>query len=161
MLYESNGQYLMDVVLQFFRENHWNVQKLDRQSVFRTAYRGEHGTWVCFIRVDEIEQRVTFYSAMGLNIPQPNRLAVIEYLTRVNYTLNSGNFEMDMDTGDVRFRTSIEAPDLRLSKEMIRRMVYTNVHCMDRYFSGVLAVMHGGLLPSAAFARVEAQILEI
>jgi hypothetical protein len=85
-----------------------------------------------------------------LNIPQPYHQAVLEYLNRVNYSLTAGNFEMNMDTGDVRFRASAETPDGELSVPVVRALAYTSVHTMDFYFSGVLAVVHGGLSPEAA-----------
>ncbi len=156
----GNGLSLMDVVVRFFREDQWNFQEVDNKPVIRAGYRGEHGTWVCFARVDEGNQRFLFHSVMGLNISQQFRPAVAEYLMRVNYGLPVGNFEMDFDTGDVRFKTSAETPEGELTVSMVRALVYANVHNMDHYFPGVLSVVHGGLSPTAALARVETQAVE-
>ncbi len=156
----GNGQPIMDVVVRFFREDQWNFQQLDDKPVIRAGYRGERGTWVCFARVDEENQRFLFHSIMGLNIPLQFRPAVVEYLTRVNYGLPIGNFEMDFDTGDVRFKTSVETPERELTVSMVRVLVYANVRNMDHYFPGVLSVVHGGLSPAAALARAETQAVE-
>src|SRR5512135_3622341 len=107
----GSGQPIMDVVLRFFREDQWNFQKLNSKPIVRAGFRGEHGTWVCFARVDEENRRFLFHSTMGLNIPSQSRMAVAEYLTRVNYGMAIGSFEMNMDTGDVRCRTSVEVPE--------------------------------------------------
>jgi len=156
----GNGQSLLDVVLRFFQEDQWIHQKLENKPVIRAGFHGERGTWVCYARVDEKSQCFLFHSLMGMNIPQPYRLNVLEYLSRVNYGLPVGNFDMNLDTGDVRFRTSIETPDGELTVPIVRAMVYTNVHTMDHYFPGVVAVVHGGLSPEAALARVETQMME-
>ncbi len=156
----GNGQPVMDVVLRFFREDQWNFKQLDNKPVIRAGFRGEHGTWVCFARVDEENRRFLFHSTMGLNIPLQYRAQVAEYLTRVNYGIPVGNFEMDLDTGDVRFKTSVEVPESELTVAMVRVLAYTNVRTMDHYFPGVLAVVHGGLSPEAALARVETQGVE-
>ncbi len=156
----GNGQSLMEVVVRFFREDQWNFQEVENKPVIRAGYRGEHGTWICFARVDEENQRFLFHSTMGLNIPPQYRTAVAEYITRVNFGLPLGNFEMDFDTGDVRFRTSIETPEGGLTVPMVRALAYANVRSMDRYFPGVLAVVHGGLSPEAALARAETQVVE-
>jgi hypothetical protein len=156
----GNGQSLMDVVLRFLREDQWNFQQLDNKPIIRAGFRGERGTWVCFARVDEEHQRFLFHSIMGLNIPPQYRAAVAEYLTRANYGLPVGNFEMDLDTGDVRFKTSIEIPEGDLTVAMIRKLAYANVRNMDHYFPGVLSVVHGGLSPEAALARTETQVVE-
>jgi hypothetical protein len=156
---ETNGneQPLLDVVLRFFVEEQWNFKKIDQKPVIRAGFRGEHGTWVCYATVEEDHRRILFHSYMGMNIPFEYRAQVVEYLNRVNYCLALGNFEMDMETGDVRFRTSLEAPEGDLGLAFIRAMAYGNVHTMDHYFPGIVAVMNSGLSPEAALARVEAQ----
>ena len=167
MIYNGNGQPFMDVVIRFFQEDHWNYQKNTHNATVRAGYRGEHGTWICNAKLcvesqPGVEsQRFVFYSHMGMNIPPLYRPAVNEYLMRVNYTLTLGNFEMDMDTGDVRFRTSIEILDRELTVDMMRSLAYANVNTIDRYFPGLLSVVHGGLSPEAALARVETQVMEI
>jgi len=42
---------------------------------------------------------------------------VNEFLTRANYGLNIGNFEMDFQDGEIRFKTAIDVEEviLRLS----------------------------------------------
>jgi hypothetical protein len=156
----ENGQPLMDVVLQFFQEDHWNYQKLENKPVVRVGYRGERGTWVCYARVDEGHQRFVFHSLMGMNIPSEYRAAVSEYLMRVNLELPVGNFEMNMDSGEIRFKVSVETPNGELSVAMVRTMAYTSLHTMDHFFPGVLAVVHGGLSPESALKRVASQAAE-
>jgi hypothetical protein len=153
----GNGQPMMKVVLQFFQEEQWNYQKLEGKPVIRAGFRGDHGTWVCFIRIDEEKKQFLFHSLLGMNIPPQYRAQVVEYITRVNYCLAVGNFEMDLDSGDVRFRTSFETPEGELSVAIVRGLAYSNVHTIDHYFPGVLSVVYGGLSPEAALARIESQ----
>jgi hypothetical protein len=160
MASRGNGQPILDIVLRFFQEDQWNFQQIDDKPIIRAGFRGEHGTWVCFARADEENQRFLFHSTMGLNIPPQYRTAVAEYLTRANCGLPLGNFEMDLDTGDIRFKTSIETPEGGLTTAMVRALAYANVRSMDHYFPGVLAVVHGGLSPEAALARAETQVVE-
>lgn len=157
----GSGQPLMDVVVRFFQEDQWNFQKIENQPVIRAGYHGERGTWVCYARVDEEIQRFLFHSLMGLNIPGAYRSAVAEYLTRANFGMPLGNFEMDLDNGEVRFKTSVEAPEGGLTVPVVRALVYANVRNMDHFFPGVLAVVHGGLSPEAALARVISQAVEM
>lgn len=86
-------------------------------------------------------------------------MKVLEYLNRVNYCLPVGNFEMNIDTGDVRFRTGVEIPTGELTVHIVRALVYSNVHTIDHYYPGVVAVVHGGLSPEAALARIESQLV--
>lgn len=153
----ENGHAMLAVILRFFQEDHWSYQKIENKPIVRAGYHGERGTWVCFARADEENERLTFHAVMGLNIPAEYRLQAAEYLIRVNYGLPVGNFDMNLDTGDIRFRTSIETPGSAITVEMVRAMAYTTVRSMDTYFPGVIAVVHAGLSPEAALARIESE----
>lgn len=144
----------INIIIHFFQQDQWNFMKVENQAMVRAGYRGEHGTWVCYAWADEENQLFIFHSLMGLNIPPHYRSAVAEYLVRVNYQLVIGNFDMDIDTGNVRFRTAIELIGDNFSVDHVRSLAYTNVRTMDFYFPGVMAVVHGGLLPEAALDRV-------
>jgi len=156
----GSGPLLLDVVLRFFQEDQWNFQTIEGKSLIRAGYRGEHGTWICYVRVEEENCLLLFHSSMGLNIPPEYRSAAAEYLTRANLLLPVGNFEMNMDTGDIRCKTSVETPEWELTVAMVRALAYANLRAMDRFFPGLLAVIHGGLSPASAIARVESQAVE-
>jgi hypothetical protein len=144
----------METVLRFFQEDQWFTKKVEANLV-RTGYRGERGTWVCFASVEEAPPRFLFVSSMGLNIPRPSRPAVMEYITRVNWGLPIGNFEMNLENGEVRFKTSIELSEIRLTLPMVRSLVYINVHTMDHYFPGVVSILTCRISPIAALAKIE------
>lgn len=156
----GSGSSLLDVVLRFFQEDQWIYQKIEGKPLIRAGYRGEHGTWICYARVDEDQRLFLFQASMGLNIPVEYRSAAAEYITRANVLLPVGNFEMNVDTGDVRCKTSVETPEGELSVPMVRALVYANLRAIDRFFPGLLMVIHAGLNPPAAIARVEAQAVE-
>lgn len=144
----------MDTVLRFFQEDQWNYQ-MKSANLVRTGYRGERGTWVCFARVEDNPPRFCFTSTMCLNIPQHRRPAVMEYINRVNWGLPIGSFEMNVDTGDVRFRTAVALHEQCLTLPMVRSLVYINVHTIDHYVPGVISIIQCGLSPTEALARIE------
>ena len=145
----------METVLRFFQEDQWFIKVIDRNHV-RTGYRGERGTWVCFASMEDAPPCFRFVSDMGMNIPAASRPAVMEYITRVNWGLPIGNFEMNIDSGEVRFKTSVDLSEQNLTLPMLRSLVYINVHTMGHYSTGVMSILSCGLSPSAALARIEA-----
>ncbi len=157
---KADGQSLLDIVLKFLKEDQWNYQKLEKKTAVRAGYRGVHGTWVCYARFDSEETRFNFQSLMGLNIPPQFRLRVVNYLNQANALLDEGKFEMDLDSGDVHFKTAVDLPDGTLTVEKVREMAYYNVNTMDHYFPGVLAVVYGGLTPLEALKRLDAGPVE-
>ncbi len=78
-----------------------------------------------------------------------------EFLTRANYGLVIGNFEMDFGDGEVRYKTSIDVEGDRLTSALIKQMVYINVLMMDRYLPGIMKVAFGNADPARAIAEIE------
>lgn len=61
----------------------------------------------CIIRVRD--QGIIFYSLYPNRIEKQFRKAASEFLVRVNFALNFGNFEFNLDDGQVRFKMSVQA----------------------------------------------------
>lgn len=73
-----------------------------------------------------------------------------EYLTRVNSDIVIGNFELEFGDGEIRYKTSIDVEDDRLSFALIKQLVYANVTMMDEYISGIMSVIYTGVSPEVA-----------
>jgi hypothetical protein len=58
----------------------------------------------------------------------------MEYLTRANYQMTTGTFEMDLSDGQVNCRTAV--PGDGLTADGIRYLVFSNFTIMDRYMPG-------------------------
>ncbi len=78
-----------------------------------------------------------------------------EFLTRANYGLIIGNFELDFGDGEIRYKTSLDVEGDRLSQASIKQLVYTSVLTMDQYLPGIEAVIKYGMNAEAAIALVE------
>jgi len=101
---------------------------------------------------------LVFYSIGSIKVPEPARVAAAEYLTRANYNLILGNFELDMSDGEVRYKTSISVGEKGvLTSDLIRPVVLTNFGTMDLYMPGLLAVAMGGKNPAEAVREAEAK----
>jgi hypothetical protein len=134
-------------LVEFLLHEKWPFVPLPGEPVIRTDYRGQHGQWICYARIEEDERRVVFYSVYPESIPQAKRAAVAEYLTRINYGLSVGNFEMDFDDGEVRFRTGLDLEGINLQAELFRPLLLNNIHTMDKYLPGILRITQQGLPP--------------
>jgi hypothetical protein len=151
----ENTQSIFDTMVQFFQEDGWKFLPMEGKPILQMGFSGENGSWMCYAKAQEDKQRFLFYSVMESKVPENKRLAVAEYLTRANYGLILGNFEMDFSDGEVRYKTSIDVEGGQLTPWMIRTMVYTNVLMMDRYLPGIMSVIYGGVSPADAVAQVE------
>lgn len=147
---------MFDTLAAFFEIDAWPFTKVDNVDALRTRFRGTNGEWNCFARVYEEEQQALFYSVCSVNVPEEQRQIMAELLTRANYGLAIGNFEMDFEDGEIRFKTSVDVQDDEFSPALIKNMVYANVMIMDRYMPSIMAVLYGNISPNEAIAQVEA-----
>jgi len=146
---------IFDTMLQFFQEDGWKFRQLEDKPILQMGFSGNNGSWMCFAQARDDQQRFAFYSIMESRVPENKRLAVAEYLTRANYGLMIGNFEMDFSDGEVRYKTTIDVEGGQLTPAMVKTMVYVNVLMMDKYLPGIMSVIYGGASPANAIAQVE------
>jgi hypothetical protein len=101
----------------------------------------------------EFDQCVVF-SYLTEEVRPARRAAVAEFLTRANYGLRVGNFEMDFDDGEVRYRTSVDLAGEALAPAVLKQLVSHNALQFDRYLPGLEAVIQGAA-PAEAVRMVE------
>jgi hypothetical protein len=66
----------------------------------------------------------------------------MEFITRANYGINIGDFEMDLDDGEIRFKISMDVEAGVLSNIMVRNMMVAAYTTVDRFFPGLMSVLN-------------------
>lgn len=99
-----------------------------------------------------------FITILPMNVPEDRRAAVSEYITRVNYTLLLGNFQMDLSDGELSYKTvGVFEEETGLPDSVVTRLTYVGFNMFDKYMPGVFAIIYGGKTPAEAFAEIEKQ----
>lgn len=146
---------LLDKLIEFFKLEEWEYQVLENRSILRMGFSGENGHWPCYAQARESQQQLVVYSICPLRVPVPVRAPMAEFITRANYGLVVGNFEMDYEDGEVRYKTSLDVEDTEVTMQLLRHIVFANVTTMDRYLPGILAVVAGAKTPEEAVALID------
>ena len=121
-------------------------------SLYTFAARGEHGVYPVLVYA-----RAPFLiciASFRQTVPDARRLEAAEYLHRINDGLLLGNFEMDYDEGEVRFRTSLMAEG-SLTHEVLDRYIQMPAAMLDRYAPGLAAIVADGEIAGEALRRVQ------
>jgi hypothetical protein len=142
-------------IVNFFTEVEWPFFVIEGQHTLRLNYRGNNGRFTCSAQYLEERNYVMFYSFSPVSVPEDKRLIVAEFLTRANYRLIFGNFEMDFTDGEVYYKTSLNVEGINLDSDRISHVVYTNVTMMDRYLPGILQIMYSNISAADAIAQIE------
>ncbi len=146
---------LLDAIIRFLGDEGWDFAREGGADVVRTGYRGDNGRWGCFAQTREELNQAVFFSVLPTVVAEDRRLAMAELLTWVNFDLVIGNFELDLDGGHVRYKTSIDVEGTELTPTLVRPLVYDNVLTMDRYLPALDAVALEGAIPREAYRAVD------
>jgi hypothetical protein len=145
---------IYDALTAFFDEDDWRYEVMPDRNCLRLGFAGKNANFMCYAQAHESIETLVFYSVYPLRVPENKRLAAAEYLTRANYGLFVGNFELDFRDGEVRFKTSIDAEDADVAP-LIKQIVYTNVVMADKYFHGLMQVIYSDVEPKLAVEQAE------
>ena len=106
---------------------------------------------ICSIHASRFE----FLTILPFAVPEARRGAVADAITRANYGLFLGNFEMDFSDGELRYRTSLDLADGSLTPAMVERLFLCNLQTVDHYLPALQQVALGGAEPAPAILVAE------
>ena len=139
---------MLEAARAFLERDGWTVSPRHEASALRASYSGGNGDYGLLVRAREAANQLIVYSICPFEVDEAMRARVAEYLSRVNWGMPLGNFEIHFPTGEVRFRTSIAIENAEPSDALLRPLVYANVFTMDRHLTDIEAVAEGTLPPS-------------
>ena len=146
---------IQDTVIRFFNDAEWTFTRHSEQPILQMGFQGDNGQWNCFAQTNEENERFAFYSVCPVTIPEHKRSLMAEFVARANYGLVIGNFELDFEDGEVRYKTSIDVEGDRLTEALVQQLVYANIATMDAYLPGIMRVIYSDVSPAQAVAQIE------
>ena len=149
---------LFNQLLQFFEQDDRSFDRTQGETVLCLTHEGKNGSWSCYAVVAEEQRQILFYSVCPIAAPAARRAAAMEFFTRANYGMPIGNFEIDLEDGEIRYKTTIDVKDGTFVAEFAKQPVYTNVRAMDAYLPGIVATIERGIGAQEAIALVEKRL---
>ena len=135
---------LIDRVRDYLDSNDWNYDYNDMKGTIVSGVNLKcklSSTKLFFVFNDN---GVTIYSNVSMKADEQTRAMALEFITRANYGIRVGNFEMDMSDGEIRYKVYINARGLdSISDEQIEEGIFIAANMLDRYGDGLLKVILG------------------
>ena len=141
-------QVLYDILL----EDGWEFDYDFKNEIIKLEVHGINTNFFVFFLVDEKQESLLCNTHISQKMPYFKRLEVCDFMSRVNYELVNGNFEMDMDNGEIRYRTFLDLADTEPSKDQILNIVWNGVQAFDTYYPGLMKLVYGDYSPEEAMA---------
>lgn len=149
---------IYDGLLEHLNQCEFRYERDDDRETVRFALTGKNGQYQVHIVTRENTDRILIYTIVPLRISEEQRPGCAELIARANYGLQIGNFELDMDDGEVRYKTSADFEGLEeIPLSLFRPLLGANIATMDRYFPALCAYQFGGKTPEEAVRMVEEQ----
>ena len=148
---EHTQAYMVEVVKKFldggFDGDKWNYE-VHQEIAFIGGIGGLEGK-ITDLRFYIIvgDETVTCYHTAPIKAPLEQRAAISEFITRANYGLTNGNFEMDFSDGELRYKTTISQHDLLRNDaaafRSMRVLMMLGPSMWQRYGDNLVALLFG------------------
>lgn len=102
----------------------------------------------------DAEQLVIYFN-FGLVAPPDYRDECARLITRANWGLTIGNFEMDYEDGQLRFKSSLDFSGAELTEQMIRNAILPAMNAVDVYAAAIANVVLRGQTAAEALAQID------
>jgi hypothetical protein len=131
---------LVGELKRVFAENGWPYSEVVGAPVLLSELTGPEGSWDFYAQAVEEKDLVLLYSIAPHRVPAERRLEVSEFLTRANHGLADGNFELDFEDGEVRFKSVLHVPS-ELDGILVKRVVRLNGTALETYLPSIAALI--------------------
>ncbi len=133
----------------------WRFSALPNRPVIKVNYNVGGVRWSAFVKAEEHDSYVVVRAVHPEPIAPEHRAAVMEFITRVNFGILVGNFELDLVDGELRFKTSLQLNGGELTDAMVGGLFDANNSLYPRYRRYLLDVIEGTSNPEEAFVEAE------
>ncbi len=141
---------VIEDLVELIEKQEWAYTRENDKPVLQMTLTGKNGHWRCIVIAGRNEEHATFLSIFPCIVPASRRSACGELINRINFGLTHGCFELDIDDGELRFRTCIPVLNGHLPPEAAEYLVFANLAATDRFFATIVQVIFANVSPKDA-----------
>lgn len=150
------SEELVSKVKEFFMTDDWNYSFDKEDGIFKAGVNLQGKLRQCKVTVVVREKTLSAYATIDIKSDLESRGAISEFVTRANYGMILGNFEMDYSDGEISYKCSLDCSDGMVpSLEVIERMITIPAIMFEKYGDALLSVLFGFSTPEDAIDKVE------
>lgn len=153
---DDTGTTVYAALTAFLRGQSMIFREEPEKRRVRFEYATHDEVWTTFAVAFEEDQQIAIYGVVPFAVSVERRPAATELVTRINYGHVIGNFELDLDDGELRFKTSLDFDGAELTAELLRQLFAANVAVMSHYLPAIQAVCLDGRAAAEALAAAGA-----
>jgi len=113
----------------------------EEEGYYVTDFLLEDGTGLDF-GIAVMEDGMVSYAMLPFEVPEVMYKRIVEYITRANYGLLSGNFEFDYTEGRIQYKTFFYIPGDKVYDDEIEALLMTPFAVISRYLEGMRKILN-------------------
>ena len=145
---------IMQVVRENLKESDMKLVACDEENghlAFVMHFPGQVSCVRFIINVGKDEYIVNAIAPIAPDARDPAALAMMsEFLSRVNFGLKNGNFELDFQDGEVRYKCFVNCDGQLPCRNIVSDSIAAPAIMMKNYMPGLINVIFNGMEPRVA-----------
>lgn len=134
-------------MVRYFVHDKWTITQIEGKQIVSTIYYGQNGDFPCIAYVIEDLGLFSFYVKIPVIVPKDKFGPMTMFMAHLNNQATIGRFLLDLESGDIGFRQTIEVDGNELTENMVRNAVMACYSLADAHCAAIEAVAHKECLP--------------
>ena len=155
---DGYSEDIAEEIRGFLIDDEWNFDFDDEKGIFKFGVningKMKHVNYFLPVRDDSY----TVYAASPISADSDDPLSMAEvakFMCRANYGLRNGNFELDMEDGEIRYKVFVDCDGVLPSRDVVRSSIIVPAMMFERYSPGILDVIFKGISAEEAVRKCE------
>lgn len=133
---------MFERIKKYLKSAEFNYSIIDDDTIIMFSYVSK-GNYQCIIDINEESKIIVVYTVLGSLVTLEKRNRIAQLITKINFGLRIGNFEMDYDDGQIRYKTSVDYDGLKDFEDIfIENLIASNIITTDRFYNTIEESLH-------------------
>ena len=128
-------------VREWLIEDGWTPELLPDGRTFSFVYDGKNSELFVYVYIPTAIDILVVYCGCPFDIPDDTMDAAREFVARANYGMLVGCMELNVEDGDLRFRSGLDFRGISLTPDLFRNVLRPSPYGMDRYLPAIRALV--------------------
>lgn len=155
---EIYSKDIADAVSNFLTEDDWDFSFDEQRGLFKLELHfNEQLRKISYI-IDIGEDDYIVYAVFPLGVDEDDKemmASMVEFICRANYGMRNGSFELDMKSGQLRFKSFVDCENLTPSLETVKNSILCPALMYNLYNAGIIDIILGNASAKEAVDRCE------
>ena len=152
---KNNGSPELELLRRYLSTHDWPAREMEGRDAFQAQKDTELCPVIYYFQLKVDHQEFLFFIVPQITLLPDMLPPAMEFITRANYGMRIGNFELDLRDGQLGFKSSLSYKGDRLSEALIDAAVAAGLRAYDEYYPGLARVIAGLDSPAQAIHTIE------